>query len=578
MPINVEHVTVYAPQQSSLILHDITCQLEQNQITLLLGRTGAGKSTLLDTLSGLIKIDQGKVLYDQASLWKGKRINAAVQFLLGNVFQYPEQQLFAQTVKREFDYSLQHLKLEKPLVQQRSLAALNEMGLPSSLMQEAPLILSGGQKRRVALACTFSTQPEWLFLDEPTAGLDSETAQKLLTYLSAWKHNTRGGIVIATHDLDTLLPIADSVIVMKQGRLLCHTTSKELYLHPHVLLEAEIGIPTSIELSMLLSERGISIADSPLSPRQYADCLLQRLCELHSNRETPLPLPPVTENNDRASIPSFVETANQKTTLGRTTNTADEHFVYTLDPRSKWLFYLLISIGIIVQNSWTGLLFGSIVCIATVLFTRVASREIMPVIKPFVLLIVLSVLLSGIRFDSTTSPWHLGSVYFSIQAALLTLTQLYKILLIMILGILLPATTSQLKMKRGLERSLSFLHRLRLPVEAFSLGASLMLHFIPVIMKEAQRFSRITQARGKRITKIGTVRLRDVGALIIPLIISVLQLGSDLALAMEARGYAQTGLKRTSSYNLKLQKTDMWTISLSLVLFALFVGISYAIR
>lgn len=105
-----------------------------------------------------------------------------------------------------------------------------------------------------------------------------------------------------------------------------------------------------------------------------------------------------------------------------------------------------------------------------------------------------------------------------------------------------------------------------------------MLHFIPVIMKEAQRFSRITQARGKRITKIGTVRLRDVGALIIPLIISVLQLGSDLALAMEARGYAQTGLKRTSSYNLKLQKTDMWTISLSLVLFALFVGISYAIR
>ncbi len=577
MPINVEHVTVYAPQQSSLILHDISCQLEQNQITLLLGRTGAGKSTLLDTLSGLIKIDQGKVLYDQASLWEGKHVNAAVQFLLGNVFQYPEQQLFAQTVKREFDYSLQPLKLEKLLIQQRSLAALHEMGLPSSLMQEAPLILSGGQKRRVALACTFSTQPEWLFLDEPTAGLDSETAQKLLAYLSAWKHNTQGGIVIATHDLDTLLPIADSVIVMKQGRLLCHTTSKELYLHPHVLLEAEIGIPTSIELSILLSERGISIADGPLSPRQYADRLLQKQSELHSNRETLLPLP-VTENNDRASLPSSVETANQKTTLGRATNTVDEHFVYTLDPRSKWLFYLLISIGIIVQNSWPGLLFGSIVCISTVLFTRVASREITPVIKPFVLLIVLSVLLSGIRFGSTTSPWHLGSVYFSIQAALLTLTQLYKILLIMILGILLPVTTSQLKMKRGLERSLSFLHRLRLPVEAFSLGASLMLHFIPVIMKEAQRFSRITQARGKRITKIGTVRLRDVGALIIPLVISVLQLGSDLALAMEARGYAQTGLKRTSSYNLKLQKADMWTILLSLVLFALFVGILYATR
>jgi energy-coupling factor transport system ATP-binding protein len=555
MPINVEHVTVYAPQQSTLILHDISCQLEQNQITLLLGRTGAGKSTLLDTLSGLIKIDQGKVLYDQASLWEGKHVNAAVQFLLGNVFQYPEQQLFAQTVKREFDYSLQPLKLEKPLIQQRSLAALHEMGLPSSLMQEAPLILSGGQKRRVALACTFSTQPEWLFLDEPTAGLDSETTQKLLAYLSTWKHNTRGGIVIATHDLDTLLPISDSVIVMKQGRLLCHTTSKELYLHPHALLEAEIGIPISIELSMLLSERGISIADGPLSPRQYADRLLQKLRELHSNRETPLPLP-VTENNDGASIPSSVETANQKTTPSRTTNTADERFVYTLDPRSKWLFYLLISIGIIVQNSWPGLLFGSIVCIATVLFTRVASREITPVIKPFVLLIVLSVLLSGIRFGSTTSPWHLGSVYFSIQAALLTLTQLYKILLIMILGVLFPATTSQLKMKRGLERSLSFLHRLRLPVEAFSLGASLMLHFIPVIMKEAQRFSRITQARGKRITKIGAVRLRDVGALIIPLVISVLQLGSDLALAMEARGYALTGLQRTSSYNLKLQKAD----------------------
>lgn len=565
MPITVDHATVYDPQHHNQILRDISCTLEDKHVTLLLGRTGAGKSTLLDALSGLIKIDAGTVLYDQSALWQGKRLNSAVQFSLGNVFQYPEQQLFARTVKGEFDYSLHPLKLGKVEFQKRTMTALHEMGLSPQIMPESPLILSGGQKRRVALACTLATQPTWLFLDEPTAGLDPETTQKFLAYLSSWKQReASGGVVVATHDLEAFLPVADAIIVMHQGRILAHVTPRELCLNPRVLIEAEIGIPASIELAMLLHQQGIAVADGPLSPRQYADYLLHKI----HGHATPLT---INEGNINSALPidSSTREIYPQTYQEASSREAREKFVSTLDPRAKWLFYLLISIGILMQTHVVGLILGSMVCVATVFLTRVPPREIAPVIKPFVLLTILSVLLSGLRFGNAPTQWHLGTVYFSLQAALLTFMQLYKILLVMILGVLLPATTSQLKMKKGLERSLAVLQRLRLPVEAFSLGASLLLHFIPVIMKEMQRFSRITRARGKRPTKIGTVRIRDVSALVIPLVLSVLQLGSDLALAMEARGYTHMGLKRTASYDLKLQRADVWIIFLSLIVFAL---------
>jgi energy-coupling factor transporter transmembrane protein EcfT len=201
--------------------------------------------------------------------------------------------------------------------------------------------------------------------------------------------------------------------------------------------------------------------------------------------------------------------------------------------------------------------------------TRVSPKKIGLLIRPFLLLIGISLLLSGIRFGDAGTGWHIGQVYFSLSSALITLFGLAQILLVMILGFLLTLTTSLLKMKKGLEQALQFLfvfHRLKKPIEAFSLATSLLLRFIPVIMKESQRFSRIASARGKRANKKGVISFRNLNAMVIPLLISIIQLASDLSLAMEARGYKQLGMKRTSSFQLKWKPQDFGVVCYGAVL------------
>jgi energy-coupling factor transport system ATP-binding protein len=195
--------------------------------------------------------------------------------------------------------------------------------------------------------------------------------------------------------------------------------------------------------------------------------------------------------------------------------------------------------------------------------TRVSLKKIGLLIRPFLFLIGISLLLSGIRFGDAGNAWHMGKVYFSISGALLTVFSLAQILLVMILGFLLTLTTSLLKMKKGLEQALQALitfRRLKKPIEAFSLATSLLLRFIPVIMKESQRFSRIASARGKHSNKKGVVHFRSLNAMVIPLLLSIIQLASDLSLAMEARGYKKIGMKRTSSYQLKWKHQDFWVV------------------
>jgi energy-coupling factor transporter transmembrane protein EcfT len=180
-------------------------------------------------------------------------------------------------------------------------------------------------------------------------------------------------------------------------------------------------------------------------------------------------------------------------------------------------------------------------------------------VKPFLIFIGVSIVLSGLRLGDGVS--------FETAEAVQTFRQLYRFLLLMVLGVWLSATTSQLKMKQGLEITLAPLKKLKLPVEAFALATSLMLRFVPVILGELRRFSRITKARGKSVK--GSFGLRDTGAIIVPLLLSVLRLGEDLSLAMEARGYAKIGIKRTSSIKLRMMRHDWLIVFIGVLVFTL---------
>jgi energy-coupling factor transport system ATP-binding protein len=572
LSITVKNLTLYDDEHKNIILNDISCTIESVKITLLLGKTGSGKSTFLDVLSGLITVDEGSIQYDGKPFWIGKRINQEAHKRIGNVFQYPEHQLFARTVQGEFNYSLGVQRLAKTDIAERTTQAMKQMGLPLKLKGESPLVLSGGQKRRVALASTFSTQPQWLLLDEPTAGLDANSLERLIAYLIERKQNSAGGILIATHDLEALLPIADEILILQEGQMVAKMTPSQLWQNPAMLSKAGVGLPAGIELGHELSRMGIPMPDGPLDPAKMAQVII----DFHSNIKS-IPNPSVnTQNNtvvnEGLPLISALESGNS--------HAASESLVESLDPRSKWVCYILISIGILLQSQWTGLLFGAILTLITLQMTRVSLKKIGLLIRPFLFLIGISLLLSGIRFGDAGTEWHMGKVYFSISGALLTVFGLAQILLVMILGFLLTLTTSLMKMKKGLEQALQALiifRKFKKPIEAFSLATSLLLRFIPVIMKESQRFSRIASARGKQANKKGVIQFRNLNAMVIPLLLSIIQLASDLSLAMEARGYKKIGMNRTSSYRLKWGPPDFWVVCYGAFLLIILWVISFTL-
>ena len=553
MTIIMDHVVVTTKSSPTTeILKDINCAFENGTITLVIGKTGSGKTTLLDALAGLTTTKSGTVQFDNQPMWKKKRLIDAVKFKTGYVFQYPEHHLFARTVKGEFDYSLKPFHLSKKEITARTMSAMHTVNLASDLLVQSPLLLSSGQKRRVSLGSTFATQPEWLFLDEPTSGLDPAAVQTLIAFFKSWKTQAQGGMVIATHDLDAFFPIADKVLVMHNGRLLANLTPDELCANTDILRQAEVGFPVAVEVAVLLNEQGISAPMGCVSAKTMATAITNlaigtppRSGQLRHHQPT------LTMSDlDDASLDEEPQLNN--------------HMIQHLDPRAKWLIYILFSIGIFVQTSWAGLLFASLIAVGIVAIAKVTFGDFKKILIPFVAFIIISVGLSGLVIEFRSA--HFINIGFSLVNALTTLQQLLKIFLILILGMLLPLTTSHMKIKKGLEQSLSLLPGMKHVAEAVALSAALMLRFIPMIMREVARFSKIVRARGKSRAKLGNIRIQDLHVVMIPLLLSVFQLADNLSLAMEVRGYRKTGGTRTSSIQLKMKRNDTIAILIGMLL------------
>jgi len=600
MPIIAKGIRV-TDDQGRVILRDIDLTIPDRSITLLVGRNGAGKSTLLEALSGLVHLASGYVMYDHEPLWEnGKRLNAAVLRRFGVVFQYPEQQLFASTVRKEFAYSLRYLKLPEEEVARRSAAAMTAMGLPFSLGDESPHTLSGGQKRRLALATTISTGADWMLLDEPTAGLDASGISAFIDFLTAQRD--RGcGLVVATHDLETLLPHADHVIVLANGSPAAELSRAEIWNGRglRALQEAGMHIPADLWLTDRMSRAGLLTDSRWLSPDEAA--------EIIANARTAGPTAPCKDVQDGLAcagnhreqhneyhnenrnecrsehhgeyhderhnnhIEDHYENHNEVRDEIRGENRhaglAVHHALQQLDPRAKWLFYMLLSIGILIQSSWIGFSAGALIALAIIVCARVPWRPLLTVTIPLFLFILLSMLISGIKVEQ--------GVQLDLSASERTIFELLKILIVSMFGLSLAAVTSQLVMKHAIEHSLRGLSKFRLPVEAIALGCSLMLRFITLFLHEYRRFGKIVKARAKDRSKRNGIRFRHLHALFIPMIISLLQTASDLTTAMEARGMKSLKMRRTSGIRLQMVRRDWMVVLSGLLVFMMLAGMRY---
>ena len=566
MSIIIHNVSLHKPNEQHIpMLQEVTTTFQDGCLTLLIGQTGSGKSTFLKSIAGLYELTEGQIYYDDHPLWLKNKVNPMVNHKVGYVFQNPEDQLFATSVRKEFEYSLKPYGLKKNDISQRAKASLEELGLEQQLLEESPFMLSGGQKRRIALATSLAAQPEWILLDEPTSGLDPRGTEQLAKLLLRYKHKAKGGMIIATHDLDTFLPLADQVIIMSEGRLKAQLTPLELLNHPELLLEARIGIPCQLQLALHLASHGMDWPRKFLTPEELAERIV-------SQARSPILSTVQRDYKQQVSRAGLEELEDRESARTRVLNTQSSgteeksSLIRKLDPRGKWLFYLLVSIGILWQSTWTGIFVASMLTALLILITKAHFGNMLRMSKPFLYFMALTVFVSGLQIQLETDTWSIEGLSFNEEKALYTGRQLSKFFLVMLCGYLLPLTTSHLLMKRGIDQGLSFLKVFRFPIEALALGASLMFRFVPIIMQEVERFSLIARARGKAYVKAGRVRIRDIKAMSIPLLISILRLAEELSIALEARGYKQMGQKRTSSIELRMQKADYMTLGIGVLI------------
>lgn len=690
--ITVEQVSVLPSAGSARtrpLLQDVSFRLAPNSVTLIAGHTGSGKSTLLHALAGLLPIEQGRIAYgDQELRPPNQQVNPAVFKAIGLVFQYPERQLFAESIDKELRYSLRPYLLSRAEQQERIRHALRRMGLPDAFLKESFLTLSDGQKRKAAIASTIVTEPQWLLLDEPTAGIDPQGIGPLLRLLEEHKQTPGGGVIVVSHDLDTFLPLADRVLLLQDGRLAADGTPEALLSKPEVWLNTGVGLPSALALALTLEKQGLALrfgrrtteetgsgsaervmADEgeersdcrfideiqtngyagrvtdelqsdrkagytgfPLEAEAMAEAILQELrsqgrlpqqrkidseqtygltWEKALGSDGPLPepaassggagdpllaagsevpacavpvgsLPPLAEqtghgigenkSSGRAAPPGRITcSAEAAALLGqlpaaeerggfvgaatphraaaspiedgeaslplRDTPSAASRIVNRLHPIAKWLVYMLLSAGILLQHSWSGLAAAALITVLCILISGSPYRSLWKPAKPFIYFIVISTLISGCGVSWEMGSWKPERFYFTAGPALQTLQLLFRFLLVMLLGVLLAVTTGTKMMQAGLEQAFAQLERLRIPVAAFTFFATLLVRFLPMLLQELDRTALIVQARGKTTGKRGLLRLREVPVFLIPFLLSMMKHAEDLSLALEARGY-----------------------------------------
>jgi len=242
-------------------LCDIDLKIEDKMMTGLMGHTGSGKSTLVQLLNGLLKPMSGQVLLDGKDIWEDPKKIRDIRFKVGLVMQYPEYQLFDETVRADIAFGPKNMELSDNEVQSRVMMAADFVGLEKSMLDKSPFDLSGGQRRRAALAGVIAMNPEVLVLDEPAAGLDPGGRREILTKIKDYQRESGTSVVIVSHSMEDMAIYCDRVVVMHASKIMLEGTCSEIFSRYSDLLAAGLDVPVITRVAAALKERGIDIGD-----------------------------------------------------------------------------------------------------------------------------------------------------------------------------------------------------------------------------------------------------------------------------------------------------------------------------
>lgn len=238
-------------------LCDVSFSIEKGEIIGIIGHTGSGKSTLTEHLNGLLKADSGTVYLEGKDIWEDKSNIKSVRFSVGLCFQYPEYQIFEEDVFREIAFGPKKMGFDDEEVKRRVLSSMKFLGLDKSVLDKSPFDLSGGQKRRVAIASIIAMQPKVLVLDEPTAGLDPKGRDTVLSLVKNYQKKTDSTVIIVSHSMEDVAKLADKVLVMNKGKVQMFGAVAEVYSNVDELKEIGLSVPEITTVFSKLKKKGI---------------------------------------------------------------------------------------------------------------------------------------------------------------------------------------------------------------------------------------------------------------------------------------------------------------------------------
>ncbi len=249
------------PFQKTAVDH-VSLEIEQGEFVGVIGHTGSGKSTLIQHFNGLLKPTAGKIYLNGKDMWAQDTDIRKVRFQVGLVFQYPEYQLFEETVFKDIAFGPTNMGLSEEEIRRRVYEAAEFVGLSSDLMEKSPFELSGGQKRRVAIAGVFAMNPDVLILDEPTAGLDPKGREMILKQISQY-HRARGNtVLLVSHSMEDTAKYAQKVLVMNQAKVYLYDTVDNVFSHAQEIESLGLDIPQVTRIFYALKKRGLAVSSN----------------------------------------------------------------------------------------------------------------------------------------------------------------------------------------------------------------------------------------------------------------------------------------------------------------------------
>lgn len=240
-------------------LDHISFGVEPGEFVGIIGHTGSGKSTLMQQMNGLLKPTSGQVLLDGVDIWSDKKLTRQARFRVGLVFQYPEYQLFEETVYRDIAFGPKNMGLDEKEVDRRVREAAGFVGLTEAQLEVSPFDLSGGQKRRVAIAGVIAMEPEVLILDEPTAGLDPVGRAEILGNIEAYRQAKNATIMMVSHSMEDVARLTDRLLVMNGSKLAMDGTPSEVFSRAQELLAMGLNIPQVTQVFLELKKLGLDV-------------------------------------------------------------------------------------------------------------------------------------------------------------------------------------------------------------------------------------------------------------------------------------------------------------------------------